>query len=133
MAVAAMVAASGCSLGGDEEPQGAAGAPAQIGEVVARLERAAVAGEFALICDQILSEAARRRAGGADCPRLTRAATEGTERPSIEIRAIEVRGGRATVQVRSLAQDRAPVSEQLELVTENGDWRVEALAPGPGR
>ncbi len=127
MAVAAILAASGCAVGGDEEPQGATGAPAQIGELVARLERAVAAGDFRLICDDILSSGARRRAGGPDCADRSRAATGGLERPSLSVRSIEVRGGRATVSVRSSAPGTRERGERLGLVSENGDWRLDSV------
>lgn len=127
MAVAVILAASGCALGGDEEPQGATGAPAQIGEVLTRLEGAMAAGDFQLICDDVLSAAARRRAGGPDCADRSRAATARIEAPSLEVRAIEVRGGTATVTVTA----GEPGRERMRLVSENGDWRVEALERFP--
>ena len=124
MAVAASLA--GC-LGADEEPQAANGAPRAIAEVVERLESETAAGDFAGICRDLFTAAARRRAGGRDCARLTRSAGAGIERPTIEPVAIELAGKTARVRVRTRATGQAAVTDELLLRREAGEWRVEAL------
>jgi hypothetical protein len=125
MAVAATL--SGC-LGADEEPQPARGAPRDIARVVERLERATAERDFATVCDELFTSAARERAGGEDCARLTRSAAAGVSRPRIELKAIEVEGERARVRISTRATGQAEVPEVLELRREGGGWRVEALA-----
>ena len=116
----------GC-LGGDEEPQAAKGAPREIAQVVERLERATAAGDFSAVCDDLFTAAARERAGGGDCERLTRSAAQGIERPRLRLTAIEVEGGRAIARVTTQAAGQADVPEAIELRREGGEWRVEAL------
>ena len=125
MAVAAFLA--GC-LGADEEPQPAAGAQRAVAEVVERLERATAERDFALICRDLFTAAARERAGGPDCVRLTRSAAAGVERPGIEVVAIDLHGARARVSVRTRATGQALVGDVLLLRRQGGQWRVEALA-----
>jgi hypothetical protein len=128
MAVAAVLTLTGCSLGADEEPRRAAGAPAEIAAVVQGLERATAERDWAAVCSDLFTAAARQRAGGPDCPRLLREAGADVRRPMIEIRGIQVReGGRASVEVRTRAAGQRAVSEVLQLRRENGEWRVEAL------
>ena len=127
MAVA-LLFAPGCSLGGDEEPRPAGGAPREIADIVERLERATAERDFRTICQDLLTRAARERAGGGDCVRLTREAAEGVRRPRITIRAIRVEGDRAEVEVRTRATGQAVVEDVLDLRREDGEWRVEALA-----
>ncbi len=124
MAVAAILA--GC-LGADDEPRPATGAAREIGEVVQRLERATAERDFALICRDLFTAAARERAGGRDCARLTRSAAAGVERPSIELDAIEVRGATARATVRTRATGQATVDDVLVLRRRRGEWRIEAL------
>jgi hypothetical protein len=124
MAVALL--GSGC-LGADEEPEAVRGAPREIAQVVERLERATAAGDFAAVCDDLFTAAARERAGGDDCVGLTRSAAEGIERPSIALHAIQVEGERARVRVTTRASGQAEVPETIELRREEGEWRVEAL------
>jgi len=128
MATIALLAASGCSLGGDDEAKPASGAPAQIADTVDRLERAVAQRDFATICDELFTTRARQRAGGDECARQLRSAAEGVERPSIEIEAIDVKDDRATVKVRTDATGQASVTDELQLRRERGRWLVEALS-----
>jgi hypothetical protein len=124
MAVAAFLA--GC-LGADEEPVPAGGAARQVAGVVERLERATADGAFGTVCDELFTAAARERAGGDDCERLTRSAAEGIARPRIQIESMELRGDLARVEITTRAAGQAEVRDVLELRREQGVWRVEAL------
>ena len=128
MATGAVLALGGCSLGGDEEPKPATGAAREIAEVVRQLERATAAREYATICNDLFTDAARERAGGRDCERLLRSGAQSVRRPRIELRRIEIEGERATVRVRTRAAGQATVSDALDLRRAGGEWRVEALA-----
>jgi hypothetical protein len=125
MAVAAFL--TGC-LGGDDEAVPAGRAARDIASVVERLEQATARGDFATVCDDLFTAAARERAGGSDCERLTRSAAEGIARPRIEVRAIEIQAGRAKVEIVTRAEGQAEVPDVLELRRERAGWRVEALA-----
>jgi hypothetical protein len=127
MATSVLLASLGCSLGGDEEAKPASGPPAQIAQTVDRFERAVARRDYEAICDQLFTAQARKRAGGAECSRQLRSATEDVKKPSIEILAIDVQGDRATVKVRTRAQGQARVSDELRLRRESGGWLVEAL------
>jgi hypothetical protein len=124
MAVAGFL--TGC-LGADEEATPARGAARDIAGVVDRLERATAARDFATVCEQLFTAAARERAGGEDCERLTRSAAEGIARPRIEMKAIRIRADTARVEVTTAAEGQADVPAVLELQRERGEWRVEAL------
>jgi hypothetical protein len=129
MAVAGFLTLTGCSLGADEEAPRASGLPAEIAAVVQRLERATADRDWATICSDLFTAAARERAGGADCARLLGEAAADVRRPAIVIRGIQVRErGRASVAVRTRAEGQQAVSDVLELRSENGEWRVEALS-----
>ena len=127
MATIVMLAASGCSLGGDEEPKPASGVAAQIAATVDRLERAVAQRDYATVCDQLFTATARQRAGGDECARQLRSAAEGVERPRIEIEAIDVKNDRATAKVRTEAEGQARVSDELQLRREGDRWLIEAL------
>jgi ketosteroid isomerase-like protein len=127
MATSVLLASSGCSLGGDDEPKPASGPTAQIAATVDRLERAVATRDFQTICDQLFTAQARRRSGGAECARQLGSATKGVKKPSIEIEAIDVQGNRAIVKVRTRAQGQARVSDELQMRREGGRWLVEAL------
>jgi Putative lumazine-binding len=127
MATGVLLASSGCSLGGDDDAKPASGQPAQIAQTVNRLERAVAKRDYDTICAQLFTAQARKRAGGSDCARQIASAAEGVNSPSIEIQAIDVKGDRATVRVRTRAQGQARVSDELQLRRQDGRWLVEAL------
>jgi hypothetical protein len=127
MAMAAMLAPMGCSLGGDEEPQPVSGVPKEIAATVEQLERAVAAHDYAEVCNELFTRSARQRSGGADCPKQLRVAAEGVRRPRIEVGGITVEGDRAVVTVRTRAEGQARVSDQLRLRREAGRWRVDSL------
>jgi hypothetical protein len=127
MAAAVILAPAGCSIGADEEAPRATGAPAGVAAAVNRLERATVERDYASICDDLFTAAARRRAGGADCARLMRSAAREIEEPSIEITGISVHGTRATVRVRTTAAGQRRVADSLRLRRGPDRWRIEGL------
>jgi hypothetical protein len=124
MAVAAFL--TGC-LGADEEPMPVQGTARDIAAVVDRLERATAERDFVTVCDDLLTAAARERAGGEDCERLTRSAAAGIARPRIEMKSIDIRADTARVEVTTRAAGQAEVPAVLELRRDRGEWRVEAL------
>jgi hypothetical protein len=128
MAVAAVLAPVGCSIGADSEPQPVAGVPKQIAATVDRLESAIAHGDYAEVCDRLFTAAARKRAGGADCAKQLTAAAEDVTRPKIVIRGIAVNGNRAAVKVATTAEGQARLIDTLQLRREGGRWLVEALS-----
>ena len=127
MAVAAFLAPVGCSLGADSEPQPVNGAPKEIVATVNQLEHAVAQRDWARVCDQLFTEAALKRAGGAECAK--RLAVDGADvrRPSIQIQGIEVNGDKAAVKVATTAQGQARLVDTLQLRRQGGRWLVEAL------
>jgi hypothetical protein len=124
----AVLALSGCSLGADEEPKSAHGAPKQVVASVERLERAVKRRHWRTICKVLFTPGARRRAGGADCPRRLRSDAQDLRRPRIKLVSIRVAGDRAQVRVRSRAAGQPPLSDVLELRRIGHRYRIEALA-----
>jgi hypothetical protein len=121
------MAASGCSLGADEEPRPARGAAAEVTAVVQRLDRATREREFRSICDKLFTPSARRRAGGRDCPRLLRSTAEDLRGPRIRILGIDIRGERAMVRVRTRAAGQPPLEDTIQLRRRHGKYRIDSL------
>lgn len=124
----AAAALAGCSSGGEAAPKPIAGTPKQVARVVAELESATRAGRYGAICDELFTRAARRRAGGRDCPRLIAEVGRGLRRPSIRLLSIRIAGGRAEARVRSRAAGQAPLVDTILLRREGGRYRIESLA-----
>jgi hypothetical protein len=128
MATLAILAPVGCSIGGEEEPKPASGAPAEIAAAVERLERAIASRDYATVCDELFTAGARERSGGEECATQLRSAAEGVRLPAIEVRGIRVNGERATVEVTTRAAGQARVRDELRMRRVDGRWRVEALS-----
>jgi hypothetical protein len=128
MAVAALLAPVGCSIGADEEPKPVTGVPKEIAATVEQLERAVARRDWATVCNELFTETARKRAGGGECVSQTRSAVEDVLRPSIQIEQIAVRGDRAAVRVSTTAQGQARLTDTLELRRTGGRCLIEALS-----
>jgi hypothetical protein len=123
----ALAGFAGCSCGDGGDPKPAAGTLRAVEETVERLERAIVGRDFGVVCRDLFTASARRRAGGSACPRLLRSDAEGLRRPSIRILRIDVEGERAAVRVRSRARNQQPLTDVIELRRERGAYRVDSL------
>jgi hypothetical protein len=127
--LAAPLALAGCDLGEDEPPERIRGAPKEVAGVVARLERATRARDFGAICDQLFTDAARRRAGGRGCPKLLRSTAADLRDPRIRLVKIQIRKeGDARAVVRTTAVGQPPLEDTIELRRERGRYRIAALA-----
>lgn len=110
----------------DADPQPAGGAPKQVAEVIARLERATTGRDFAAVCE-LFSSAARERAGGEGCEAALSKRAGGVRGSSLRVLSIRIEADRATARVRTQADAQAPVDETIELVREDGRYLISAL------
>jgi hypothetical protein len=127
MAVVAMVAPVGCSLGGDDEPQPVSGPAKEVATAVERFEQAVARRDFKTICNELFTATARQRAGGGDCVAQTSSAVEGLRRPRLQIEEIRVSHDTAAVKVATEASGQARVIDSMELRKTDGRWLVEAV------
>jgi hypothetical protein len=127
MAVVAMLAPAGCSLGGNDEPKPVSGVPKEIVATVERLERSVAQRDYETICNELFTARARQRAGGDECVTQMRSAAEDVRRPTLKVERIEVNADRATVDVATKAEGQARVTDTLELRHIGDRWLIEAL------
>jgi hypothetical protein len=127
MAVVAMLAPVGCSLGGDDEPQPVSGPAKEVAAAVERFEQAVARRDFKTICNELFTATARQRAGGDDCVAQTSSAVEGLRRPRLQIEEIRVSDDTAAVKVATEASGQARVIDSMELRKTDGRWLVEAV------
>ena len=127
MAVVALLAPVGCSLGGDDEPQPVSGPAKEVAAAVERFEQAVARRDFKTICNQLFTATARQRAGGDDCVAQTSTAVEGLRRPRLQIEEIRVSHDTAAVKVATEASGQARVIDSMELRKTDGRWLVEAV------
>jgi hypothetical protein len=128
MAVAAMLAPVGCSIGADDEPKPVTGPAKEIAATVDQVERAVARRDYATICNELFTTTARQRAGGDECVSQMRSAAEEVRRPTIQIEQIAVKDDRAVVTVATTAKGQARVTDTLELRRTGGSWLIEALS-----
>lgn len=95
--------------------------------MVERFEKATAQRDFATICDQLFATSTRRDAGGSDCASVLAERARSVRRPHIRIRAIEIQGDRAAVRVTTSAAGQASVPDVIQLVREQGGYRVLSL------
>ena len=127
MAVAAMLAPVGCSVGGDDEPKPVSGPAKEVAAAVEQFEHAVARRDFKTICDELFTATARQRAGGDECVTQTSSAAEGLRRPRLQIEEIRVSDDSASVKVATEAAGQARVTDSLELRKTEGRWLVEAV------
>jgi hypothetical protein len=121
----AVLALGGC---GANKPQPAADRELAAAKVVVLLDRATRAQDWKLICEDLYSKEVRQAAGGSDCPNLLGRVTQGLESPSIDIRAMTIGGGSATVRVITRATGQEPVTETIRLERDpEGTFRIAGL------
>jgi hypothetical protein len=126
-AICTVALLSGCSLGGDEEPAATTGTARQIGALVGQLDIAVRRGDARTLCDDLLTAAARARAGGTGCERRIRRALTGLHDPRVGLLRIRSTGARAVVRLRTEAAGERPTDQLVDLRRVHGQWRVEAL------
>ncbi len=103
--------------------------PAQlVADAVSALQHDLGTRNYRDLCEQVFSTQARNAAGGISCPASLARESKGVKNPSIAIQRIDVNGRSATAQVLTSAAGQAKVPETIELVWENGRFRVSALA-----
>jgi ketosteroid isomerase-like protein len=129
----AVLAAAGC--GADTE-SGGSGAPdeQQVRAVVARFGVATRAKDYQTICDQLLADDLVHavEAIGLPCESALQKGLSDVRDPRLEIRQVSLGGGRALVSVHSTADGQPPSDDAVQLVKENGQWKIASLAEPAG-
>jgi hypothetical protein len=126
-AICAVALLSGCSLGGDDEPVPATGAPREIAALIGQLELASQRRDGATVCEDLLTPGARLRAGGRACARRVGRGLAPLREPRLTLLGIRLRRDRALVRVRAEQRGRSARDQLLELRRVRGEWRIEAL------
>ena len=130
--VAAILVACGALLvacGTSARQKQTARKPAQnVADAVAALQHDLSTQNYRDLCEQVFSSQARDQAGGVSCPSIVARESKGLRNPKIEIKRIEVNGHNAVARVMTSAEGQTKLAETIELVWENGGFRIEALA-----
>lgn len=125
-AVCSIALAPGCDRA-SEPPREVSAQAKAVGATVEALERAIARRDFETVCRRLLTRAVREQAGGRRCPAMLRRTARGVRDPRIWIRSISIQGSRAEAKVVTTAAGQAPAPDTIELVREDGGYRVAAL------
>ena len=110
----------------------ACGGPSEserVHETVEAFGRATAAKDYQRLCDQLLAPelVEEVESAGLPCELALRRGLGDVESPTLTIGRIEVRGDRATAQVRSAAAGQEPSEDTLQLVRVGDSWRIASL------
>jgi hypothetical protein len=120
--------AAGC--GADSEPTTTA--PSQdtlVRAVVAKFGIATQKQDYRQICDDLLSSAlvARIEDVGLPCEGALQRGLGDVRSPTLEITDVSINGDKALVSVHTSAAGQKASNDALQLVRENGSWRISSL------
>jgi hypothetical protein len=117
-----VAALSGC---GGEEP-----VTDEVRGAVEDFGRASADKDYQRLCDEILApqliESVERV--GLPCEQALRQGLGDVRAPKVEVRSVVVNRDKALVQVRSSAAGQQPSQDTLEVVRQDGRWRISSLA-----
>jgi hypothetical protein len=129
MLLAALLAAALAACGSGASVDRFSGQRRQVARAVERVGDAVRSGDAAQVCSTLLARAVTRRLG-AQCPARIAPALGAVNDARLEVVAVRVRGPRATATVVA-GTGAAPGSGDVELVREEGRWRVISVGPLP--
>ena len=104
----------------------------QVRDVVTRFAQATARKDYQQICDDLI---ARRLAEtveefGLPCEQAFRTGLGAVRYPRLQIVRVRLKKDKALVTVRTSASNQMPSTDTLQLVREDGSWRIAALAAG---
>jgi hypothetical protein len=135
---AAAIFAGGC--GADQEGGGGGGGGSglpddqQVRAVVARFGIATRAKDYQTICDQLLADSLVRTVEsiGLPCESALQKGLADVRDPRLEISQVSIGSGRALVSVHSTAAGQPASDDAVQLVKQDGEWRIASLANPEG-
>jgi hypothetical protein len=118
--VAVAIAASGC---GGQDPS------ASVRSTLGAFGRAAARKDYKAMCRRLLAPALVEQVEsvGIPCEAALAKGLGGVSSPTLSVRRVTVRRGRAFATVHSTAAGQPPSTDTVQLVREAGGWRIAAL------
>jgi hypothetical protein len=123
---------AGCGADAEEGGGGGGGAPAdqQVRAVVARFGVATRTKDYQEICDNLLSQdlVDKIEAIGLPCESALQRGLGDVRNPTLAINEVSIAGSRALVSIHTTATGQAPSDDALQVVREEGEWKIASLA-----
>jgi hypothetical protein len=106
----------------------------KVRSTLADLAAATAKKDYQRLCDDIFAEELLRgiREIGLPCEVAMRNSLGDVEGPRLVVGRVEVRGTRASAEVRTSAEGQQPSRDTVRLVKEKDGWRVSSLADPSG-
>jgi hypothetical protein len=129
LAIAALAAGCGSDGSGSQTDAGEARS------VVERFGSATARHDYQMICDELLADTLVKKVEdvGLPCEVAFEKGVGGVRNPKIDVRQVKVQGSRALVSVRSSATGEAPSDDAVQLVRQDGEWRIASLVSPSGQ
>ena len=114
------------ACGGDEGPT----PEQQVRATLADFGRATTAKDYKALCTRVLAPSlvAQVTEIGLPCEVALRQGLGQVRQPTITVGRVQVKGDRATAEVRSSAAGQEPSRDTVELQRVKGSWRISSLA-----
>jgi hypothetical protein len=135
LGLAASVVA-GCGADTESGGSGGSGVPddQQVRAVVTQFGTAAAAKDYRTICDQLLADTLVKAVEsiGLPCESALQKGLSDVRHPTLEVRQVSIAGSRALVSVHSTATGQPASDDAMQLVKEEGVWKIASLAEPSG-
>ena len=124
LALVASLALAAC--GGDKGPS----PEQQVRATLADFGKATAAKDYKALCTRVLAPSlvAQVTEIGLPCEVALRQGLGQVKQPTITVGRVEVKGEKATAEVRSSAAGQEPSRDTVELQRVKGSWRISSLA-----
>jgi hypothetical protein len=121
--------AAGCGADSEGGGDGASG-DQQVRTVVARFGVATRAKDYQEICDNLLAQdlVDKIEAIGLPCESALQRGLGDVRNPTLAINEVSISGSRALVSIHTSAAGQKPSDDALQVVRENGEWKIASLA-----
>jgi hypothetical protein len=122
LAAIALLLVAGCGEQGPTPEE-------QVRSTVAEFGRATAAKDYQALCDRLLAPTLvdELKSIGLPCEVALRQGLGDVRDPRLTIGRVRVEGERASAQIRTAAAGEEPSEDTLELVNENGTWKISSL------
>jgi hypothetical protein len=131
-ALALLLAGCGADSENGDDGGGGGGAPAdqQVRAVVARFGAATRTKDYQEICDNLLAQdlVDKIEAIGLPCESALQRGLGDVRDPTLSINEVSIAGTRALVSIHTTATGQQPSDDALQVVRENGEWKIASLA-----
>jgi len=126
------LALAGC--GADTENGGGADATTAVRATVAKFGVATRDHDWQTICDELLSQTLVDKIEdvGLPCETAVEKGLGDVKNPTLEITDVSIAGSRALVSVHTTANGQEPSDDALQVVKQDGQWRIASLAAPSG-